>query len=220
MPPSKSDNRKAVQERHKAWVEELVRITGKSASVIGTEAGLSDTALTRIFRKNYAGTLAPLTIERVKDFYAVPGPDELVQSGVVVPLARRAPAGFGEAEQVDLKKTPDLQVVFSALTGGRNAVDPWRIKTRALELAGYLPGDIVAVDLNANPKPGDVVCAQLYNWTGDDASTVFRLYDPPFLVASTSQPLLYKPLNVDGHTVVIKGVVIGSARPWRASGAA
>jgi SOS-response transcriptional repressor LexA len=76
-----------------------------------------------------------------------------------------------------------------------------------MEDAGYMPGDILIVDLNAEPERGDCVCAQLYRWQVGTAETIFRIYEEPYLLAATRHPDLRKPLLVDNDRVVIKGVV-------------
>lgn len=88
-------------------------------------------------------------------------------------------------------------------------LDPWVLKTRALELAGYLPGDVVLVDLNAEPEDGDAVVAQHYDL---QTETVFRLYQKPYLVAAAVDRVPRAPLLVDDRRVMIRGVVIGMFR--------
>ncbi len=101
-----------------------------------------------------------------------------------------------------------------------NAFSPMVMRTRALEHAGYLPGDVLIVDLNAKPQPDDVVCAQVYDWSGDRAETVIRIMQSPYLVAASSDSKLLKPLVVDDEAVIIKGVVVHSMRPRRVAVAA
>lgn len=101
-----------------------------------------------------------------------------------------------------------------------NAFSPMVMKSRALEHAGYLPGDVLIVDLNAKPQPDDVVCAQVYDWSGDRAETVMRIFQPPYLVAASSDSRVLKPLVVDDEAVIIKGVVVHSMRPRRVAAAA
>lgn len=88
-------------------------------------------------------------------------------------------------------------------------LDPWVLKTRALELAGYLPGDVVLVDLNAEPEDGDAVVAQHYDL---QTETVFRIYQKPYLLAVAVDRMPRPPLVVDDRRVLIRGVVIGMFR--------
>ena len=97
---------------------------------------------------------------------------------------------------------------IKALIGGRKAVDSCTIRTRALECIGYVPGDIVIVELGRPPAPGDVVCAQVYDWGRSEPETVLRIYEPPVLVSATLDEQLRRPLVVDNVRVIIKGVVL------------
>jgi transcriptional regulator with XRE-family HTH domain len=97
----------------------------------------------------------------------------------------------------------------------RHATDFWEIRGRALDLAGLLPGDVVAVDLRQSEfKAGDVVCAQIYDWQKGSATTVFRVYEPPYLIALSTDPQHRKPVLVDGEQVLLKGRVVASFRRY------
>lgn len=211
--PDRSQLKKELQARQRAWLQEVVRITGLSLTQIARKSDVSDTTLTRLVnRPNYDGTLTQLVIDRIKETFKVPGPEEYASA------RRPLLGGFGEAERFDMQaEPPALAKVIAALLGGRAAVDAWRLKTAALEEVGYLPGDIVLVDLNAQPMPQDAVCAQVYDWTRGGAETVWRVFDPPFLVAAARERTAYKPLLVDNERAIIKGVIVESLRPHRLS---
>lgn len=128
------------------------------------------------------------------------------------------PRGLAEVESARYDAEP-LKVIdgaVKAMKGERNGIDPWVLKSRCLEGAGYLPGDVVLVDLNARPQPGDVVCAQVYDRNGR-AETVFRIFEDPFLVAATLDRTLFKPWLIDNDRVIVRGVVIASLRERRAA---
>jgi transcriptional regulator with XRE-family HTH domain len=132
-------------------------------------------------------------------------------------LAVRA-RGLAEIESAPYEAEP-LAVIDGAvkfLRGPGNGVDPWILRSRSLENAGYMPGDILMVDLNGRPEPGDVVCAQIYD-RSDKAETIFRIYEHPFLISATLDGRLMKPHLVDNDRVVIRGVVIASLRERRAA---
>lgn len=122
--------------------------------------------------------------------------------------------GLGEPEAAPFAAGSDddgaITRAVRALSAGRNAADPWVLKTRALESEGYLPGDVVIVDLNEAPKVGDVVCAQVFGPEGR-AETVFRLWQPPYLIGTGREAR--QPLRVGEDAVMLKGVVVASFRP-------
>lgn len=88
----------------------------------------------------------------------------------------------------------------------------YTIRTRSVELAGFTPGDVAILDLNRRPAPGDVVCAQIYDWQKMRAETVVRVYERAtpieLLVTRSLDPTLQQPVVVDGEKVVIKGVFL------------
>lgn len=128
------------------------------------------------------------------------------------------PRGLAETESSRYEAEP-LAIVdgaVKALRGERNGIDPWVLRSRCLEMAGYLPGDVLMVDLNDRPQPGDVVCAQVYDRAGK-GETVFRIFEDPFLVAATLDRTLFKPLLIDNDRVAVRGVVVASFRERRAA---
>ncbi len=223
-PVKKTDAKKALQEKHRAWIKELQRSTGLKLTPLATNAGLGETTLTRLFKDDYHNTLSNLVIQALCDFYKVPGPDEYFskrhRSSLGFGTDERSFANFEEGELIDPSNSAaELEALWKILKAGRTSVEPWRLKARALEMAGYLPGDLLVVDTNgiaATARAGDVVCAKVMQRRDGSAETVFRLFDPPFLVAAALEAAAFKPLLVDNDRVMIKGVVVGSARPWRA----
>lgn len=212
-PSAKSELKRDLQARQRAWLQEIVKATGKSVSVIAVASGVSDTTLTRLANNpDYEGTLSQLTIDRIKSTFNVPGPEDHAGG------RRAAVLGFAEAERIDVAAEPaGIARVLKDLLAAKPALAPWRLKTNALEGAGYLPGDVVLVDLSETPAPQDVVCAQVYDWQRGGAETVFRVFMPPYLVGAAHDRTAYKPLLVDGDRVIVKGVVVESFRPHRLS---
>lgn len=106
--------------------------------------------------------------------------------------------------------------VIKGLGGARSGIDVWRVSSDALILAGYLPGDWILVDTNKSElcKPGDTVLAKVYNGPTASATTVLRKYQPPVLVAATTNPNDQKVQVVDWDNVAIQGKVIAS---WRST---
>lgn len=177
--------------------------------------------------------LAPSTINR---FMNSPDADHVMSTRSLQAIANVAgvavlqmpgmprPPGFGEADALAWSDNGSGDAIVDhavkALIGGRNNIDPWVMRSRALEHAGYLPGDVLLIDLNETPRPKDAVCAQVYDWSTGKAETIMRLYEPPFLVAASSEPKFLKPFIVDDHQIVIKGVIVSALHPRRARAAA
>lgn len=193
---------------HHSFVQQVLRRTGWSQTDLAKRAGLDPSTLSRFLSSTRAGqSLRASTLRRIE---AVTGlsfaADPLEQS--------TAASGFSEAEATLLPQQPDsLTTLILQQVGGESAnVDAWHLNSRALELAGHRPGDILFVKLGETPLKGDVVCAQIYDWTKNRAETVFRLFSPPYLVSATTETTLLAPYAMSDDNVVIKGVVLHSLR--------
>ena len=193
-------------DRLRRWLHEVMATTGLKATPLAQKVGISPSTLTRALDPNEPGYLSSRTVEKIVQKLGVSPPgggDGRSRSG-----------GFGEPE---LQKLDDAQMQFMALRPSNNQ-GVWEIKSRALELEGYIPGDIVLVDSTVAPAPGDVVCAQVYNFERGDADTVLRIFDAPYLVTATAdREARQKPQLVDNERVVIWGTVVKSIRERRAS---
>ena len=189
--------------QHREYLRRVIQHTGKPPTRIAKEIGVAASTLTRLLKENSTATLHARTIRKLEEYSRTPF------SGGDAP----GPPGIGglaeDAVPFDAKSAdPAVTAAIKALIGERQAADPWTIRTRALERVGYLPGDIVIVDLGRRPEAGDAVCAQVYDWRRGAAETVMRLYEPPFLVAASLEEQLRKPLVVDDERVIIKGVLL------------
>lgn len=213
---NRTDAKKGVQARQRAWLGQVLEAVQLKPSQMAIGAGVSDTTITRLLNNpGYSGTLTHETIERIKNTYKVPGPEEYASN------RRSNLIGLSEATRFDMRQERgELAAIVSAILAGRDHVDAWRLKTMALESAGYLPGDIVFVEQlpdHAHARPQDAVCAQVVDYQHGAAETVWRIYDPPYLVGAALDRTAYKPLPVDGERVKIAGVIRESFRPERRS---
>lgn len=86
----------------------------------------------------------------------------------------------------------------------------WVLRSQALDITGHKAGDIVVVDADRKPSVGDIVCAQLLG--RDNAKTVFRIYQPPYLVTASTNPRLREPQLIDPSRVTIMGTVTETLR--------
>ncbi|WP_336800507.1 helix-turn-helix domain-containing protein [Kaistia sp. MMO-174] len=190
------------------WIDAICTAMGWTLTDLARKAGINSSTLTRW--KNDAKfaqegrTLSARTVKAVEDASGVRAYESPANGG----------RGLAEAEAAPFQgsQNPYLRAYLEAFKGGRNAVDAWVLTTRSLDLIGYMPGDVVLVDLNAKPVAGNVVCAQVYDWTRGRTETVFRIYEPPFLMPSSTDPTFRRPYMIDDNTVIVKGSVITSIR--------
>lgn len=132
-------------------------------------------------------------------------------------VTRQLTPGFSESDAAPWIPGPGLGegrevTTIAQALGARPGVDIWRVKGQAMALAGLLAGDFILVDTHQaeRVKAGDVVIAQIYTRTG--ATTVLRRYEPPVLVAASTDPAEGRVHVVDGVNTVIRGKISAS---WR-----
>lgn len=94
-----------------------------------------------------------------------------------------------------------------------NSEDCWLVQSRVLDLAGYMPGDLLIVDHSVQPVPGDAVVAVLHEFGAKGPEHRLRLFRAPYLMAKTTDPAVdEEPFYVDGRRVAIMGVVTKTLR--------
>jgi transcriptional regulator with XRE-family HTH domain len=193
-----------LRDRQRAWLKQALAQSGLSGTALAKKADLSQSTLTRFLSDpEHGSALSARTMAAIE-----------LATGVKFG-ERAMPGGVSEAEAAPYGGTPNdggLSVMVERVVNDRVGVDPWRFNSRALETAGFFPGDILIVDLNAAPRPGDVVCAQHYSWRNLSAATIFRVFEPPLLLAKTYDSSVSPLLPLDDD-VTVKGVVIASIRP-------
>lgn len=191
------------REEQVAWVRAVLAYLGVTATQLARKAGIAPSTLHRPLNEpDWNGLLSGRTLEAIADVSGLrPYEYPARMRGMVEPEAQ--PFTFDDSKDA----ADNIDRAVRELTRGRNGRDPWVMKSFALELAGVMPGDIMIVDMNLQPRPHDIVCAQIYDWSGSKAETVFRVYEPPFLVAHSVRTGPEKPLTVDDTSVIIKGVV-------------
>jgi transcriptional regulator with XRE-family HTH domain len=191
------------------WLLLVREKTGWSLSKIATEAGVArSTVANAVNDPNYSSVMSMATITRISRAANVPPP----------PLLTDPRTGFGEPEATPYAVgLSPLDTMISAFIGGRSSLVPWELKTSALTLAGYMPGDIVILDMNGTPANGDVVCAQVYDFDASEAKTIWRRYQAPYLIAASAGPEFQLPVRADDRSAAIKGVVVISFRPRKAA---
>jgi predicted transcriptional regulator len=185
------------------WLSGLLDQTGITATELARRADLNPSTLTRFLQPDGRDghVLSMRTVRKIEE---VAGN---------IRIGRNAfRGGISEAEatpfDIGSNSLSPLKSAILAIKSGRNGVDAWQVETDILATLRIYRGDVLMVDLNATAQSGDIVCAQVYNWPASRADTVFRLYEPPFLLSGVITGDARKPLAVDGQNVIIRGVVI------------
>lgn len=191
------------------WVEWLRVRTGQSLSELADGAGLSSNTLTRLKQRESA-LLDALSVRMLCEYTGLPGPDlyKLGHTSGYAEEAVRYDGGAGD--------NPSSIAAFSKMMlKDRPDAAAWWLKTRALESVGYMIGDLVITDAKVQPRAGDAVCAQVYDLRSGSAETVFRVFEPPYLISHQNDPALRKPLLIDNERVIVMGTVTESFRSRR-----
>jgi hypothetical protein len=210
--PPAIKNRSAVHSeeyaRHFAWVDWMSARTGRSDAALAKDAGLN---VNYLYRKRSEGTVLGATqIRMLSEHYGLPGPDNYLQPGAAGLSDEGAPYDAAAPGTDSI-----LKLMIEAALKDRASAAPWVLKTRAMEDAGYLAGDIVVSDASVPPNAGDAVVAQVYDLRSGSAETVFRILEPPYLIAASSDPGLRKPLLIDNERVKVMGTITQSFRARR-----
>lgn len=171
----------------KGWLEAILKEEKLRPPALSKVVGVAASTLYRILDDDDPFTPTLKTINQIE-----------AKTGY--PFRAGQPPGFSEPEAIRLLDSDIPQTLRPAANEG-----VWRIGSRLIELAGYLPGDLVLFEIGAPAKAGDLVLAQIEDRTGG-AETVIRLYDPPYLTVRTIEPgASTRPVPVDGERVRIVG---------------
>ncbi|GAB1361793.1 hypothetical protein MASR1M32_10290 [Rhodobacter sp.] len=198
------------------WFKAQQKRAGLTSFDLGEAIGRDRSVISRLINGSQTMTLEQARIFAEK--LGVPLPQMIEKAGLAEPsIAQQLAPGFGESDVAPFVPGPGLAeaaAVRSAaqVFGERPGVDVWRIKSAAMSLGGYLPGDFMLVDTHQaeRSRAGDMVVAQIYS--RDSAITVLRRFEPPVLVAASADPAEARVYVVDGVNVVIRGKVVAS---WR-----
>lgn len=198
------------QDTTRAWLRYVIeQLNNISIRQLAKGAKVDPSTLSRFLNDEDAEhDLSRRTIDGIVRFSGVP------YGGHEGGRTFRLPAE-PEAETYDLgrksnDKTVDDQIAW--LMQSHPELDAWVLRSRSLEVAGFLPGDILMVNRMETAEDGDVVLAESFDHTSE---VIFRLYQKPYLVAAALDRVPRPPLVVDDRRVMIRGVVIASFRARR-----
>ncbi len=189
------------------WITAILQHRGWRISRLAQEAGISHSTLSKFVSDPLnAAQLNSGSVEKIAGAGGIP-------PYYNTPVAQ--PKGFsaGEAEPFKILTGDPAGQAVRALAAGRNTIEAWVLRSRALEAAGFIPGDILIVDHAATPQDGDAVCVKILDRTGRP-ETAFRILEAPFLVAaSLDQGFSRRPILIDNDRTELFGVVTESLRP-------
>lgn len=170
----------ATREKVRDWLLELQDRLGLKPTQIARDSGVHPATVYRMLSmKNDPGVD---TVMRIADCYHVAPPGvsggerALYEEAAPPPLA---PEGQGQ----------------------------WvRVADRALELAGVLPGDLALIDKQAAARPGDIVLAEIFDFSRGRSECRLRYYDGRYLQTRTlAHDQEEPPVMVDGERARIVG---------------
>lgn len=197
------------REKIRAWLAETLKHKGWSGSDLARKIGVVPSTINRFLNDpDYTNHLRLKTLRAIEDATGL--------SPFSYPVNARP--GAVEAEQLrDDESSGDALIdeVMRQIRGVRGNIHFWQLRSHVLEAACCLPGDVLAVDICETPRAGDIVCAQPGVAYAERPEPVFRVYDPPYLVAAARPFRLIKTLIVDQQHVAIEGVVVNVLRSMR-----
>lgn len=200
------------------WFKSLQKKAGLTSFDLGEAIQRDRSVISRIINGTQRMTLEQA--QAFADLLKVPLAEMVEKGGLAGGgVAQQLTPGFRESDAAPFLPAPGSETTLqsqraASFGGDRPGVDLWQVKSLALVLAGYLPGDWMLVDTHQSERtrPGDIVVAQVYNNREGTAHTLLRRHEPPVLVAASPDPADQRVHLVDGVNVVIRGKVIAS---WR-----
>ncbi len=200
-PETSRQHREETSRQHREYVVRIMKDKEIGQTRLATAAKIRPSTLSRLLKEGSTATLRADTLSKLETFSGI-SPFAGVDTSSAPPGLAEDAVPF-DTESAD----PAVSAAIKALIGGRADADSRTISSRALEGLGYLPGDIVIVDLRRKPVAGDVVCAQVSQSGRSEPETVMRIYQPPVLLAATFDPQ-QRLFWVDDPRVKIEGVVL------------
>lgn len=188
----------------RAWITQVLATKGWTSHRLAKEAKVGAATLSRALEDEPNFITSTKTIERIVRATGIAAPTGIGMG------SNSFRGGLAEPEAIYIA-APSRDVAETLKVSGQQAV--WQIKSRAIELAGYLIDDFLLVDPTVTPVTRDAVCVQIYDLKTGQAETVFRIYEPPFVTTETSDPASRrKPVTIDNERAGIWGVVVKSLR--------
>lgn len=197
------------QRETKDWIKAVASHMGLSPSQLALNSRMAASTLTRWLndKSNTVG-ISQSSLEKVASYSGFrPGqyPGRLRGNSLAEPDTL-------PLEQDNAPHPEWVKAAVASAKAGKNGIEAWVMKGAALDGMGILPGDVVIVDHNRRPKAGDVVIAQILDYSTDTTETVMRLWQPPFIMMHSIRLGPQRPEHVDEERITIHGTMIGAIR--------
>jgi len=179
----------ASRDRLIEWLDRVFETTGMSANAIAAAAKIDPSSIYN-FQSGKSETMRPRTISRIAAVARIPAP--------LMPGLQE-----NDAAEINAKELVDLQ----QLTGAKSNTKVAQMQSVALEGLDVLAGDFLIYEPDAAPQNGDIVLALHEKNQNEPARLVVRIYDQPFLTSACTDAEFRRPLQVDGLSVRVIGVV-------------
>jgi len=181
------------------WLERVIAEARLDAGEVAARAHVSPSTVYRMLDDEDPHEPKATSVLQIAEALAVAPPSTLGRPRAfaepdVSPLSGETPAELAP-------RTPDQSL--------------WRVESRALELAGVLPGDLLLLDAAEEARAGDLVVAQLYDFDHGAARTRVRYYDGAYLSVRTMDPALAEAAVPVGGGVRIVGPIRALSRRMR-----
>jgi len=199
------------------WFKKRQRQVGVTSTDLGQALGRDRSVVSKILNGHQR-----MSLDQAKVFATVLEvslDDVLIYAGLAdTQTASHYQPGFAESDAAKWmpqgQGTTPEKTIAMALGSDKPGIDIWRVKSTALALAGYMPGDYMLIDTNihGSASANDIVLAQVYDHQAGSAETLLRRYCPPVLVTASADLGHSTAHIVDNKNVIIMGKVIAS---WR-----
>lgn len=207
--PSVRASNEGARQEQRDLVDEVVALSGLELSKVAERIQRHHTVLTNFMnRPGHKGLLGAVTVFRLKALKR-----QLEEQ------RRGASIGFREEGAGYQTHEASLRAYLDAIEGHPDIARVLTLGTQSLEGIGFRHGDLVIVDYTRPAKPGEPVCADLRDPTsGAVIETVFRLFEPPYLVAASIEREFRRPIEID-RNVAIRGPIARLPDPTRRNAA-
>ncbi len=194
--PTPTEGAAAFRRSVVEWVIGIERQFNVTRAQIAERSGIKSSTIYRWFDQSLNHVPSNASVLQIANAFGVTGPGSVTPSP---PLANEEGLTVAEAPPGE--------------TWDHATQNWWRVGDRALELAGYLPGDLVLCDPKVAARQGDVVVAVLHRAGDGLGERRLRLFVPPFLVTRSMDPHLHDMADlVDGHRVMVSGPILRLVR--------